>query len=67
MDDEYVKFSLRLPEHLKKRLEKRAKKNRRSLNAEIEILLERFIEAEEYTIMDTQPVKKGDNGEEHAI
>ena len=47
-ENEKIKeFPLRLPIELHKQLEKRCKKSRRSVNSEIVILLERFIDSTE--------------------
>lgn len=53
MEDEKV-FSLRIPESLKKLLEERAAKNRRSLNQEIVTILERFAKTKEVIVVEKE-------------
>ena len=50
-DNERMKnFPLRIPKALYKQVDERSKKNKRSVNSEIIILLERFIDSEEVSI-----------------
>ena len=49
-EDKVKVFSLRIPEDLYKQVDKKSKKNRRSVNSEILILLERFVDSEEILV-----------------
>ena len=51
-DNEEIKLTLRIPKFLHTKLEKRRETTRRSLNQEIVILLERFVESVELTVME---------------
>ncbi len=49
-EDKVKVFSLRIPKELYKQVDKKSKKNRRSVNSEILILLERFVDSEEILV-----------------
>ena len=49
-EDKVKVFPLRIPKALYKQVDERSKKNRRSVNSEILILLERFVDSEEILV-----------------
>ena len=57
-------FPLRIPKALYKQVDERSKKNKRSVNSEIIILLERFIDSEEISIPSAKYIKAIDRARE---
>ena len=49
-NEKMKEYPLRIPKDLYKKVDERGKKNKRSVNSEIIVLLERFIDSEEVSV-----------------